>query len=198
MDPHPLYRLLASKLSISSGERSEPRENARASSEAARGRELWILSFSDSCATSRDSPKRRASSQAIVPLVKSPNLCKGKSWVRWVQLELTDALGLVDILEFMIGWDCSFVLFIVSSSKSARNALRFSEGGKWSYSVHSQEACFSLQMSSFSEFSPVVWEFTWVKRGEFELLLLVSSSWDETWSLWSKIQKRKHIWPSFA
>ena len=53
-------------------------------------------------------------------------------------------------------------------------------------------------MLSFPKFSPVVWEFSCVKRGEFELLLLVSSSWDETWSLWSKIEKRKHIWSSYA
>ena len=62
----------------------------------------------------------------------------------WAQLELTYALGLVDILEFVIGWDRSFVLFIVSSSKSAWNPLRSSEEGKSSYSVHSQEACSSL------------------------------------------------------
>ena len=66
-----------------SGKRSEPRENARTSGEAARGGEKEELSFLSprltlasplawgSRVTSRDSPKRRARSQVIVPLVKS-------------------------------------------------------------------------------------------------------------------------------
>ena len=83
MDPHPLYRYLEGKLSISSGERNDPRENARASGEAARVVEKGELSFLSpplalasplacgSRVTSRDSSKRIACSQAIVPLVKS-------------------------------------------------------------------------------------------------------------------------------
>ena len=83
MDLHPLYGKLEGKLSISSGERSEPRENARTSGKAARGGEKGELSFVSppltlesplacgSGVTSCHSPKSRACSQAIVPLVKS-------------------------------------------------------------------------------------------------------------------------------
>ena len=92
----------------------------------------------------------------------------------------------------MIGWDCSFVLFIVSSSKSARIALRSSEEGKSSYSVHSQEAWSSLQISSFPEFSPVDWEFSCVKRSEFELLLLDPAGvFFLGWNLITVIKNRK-------
>ena len=116
-----------------------------------------------------------ANQKALVICTRVTSLHSCYTFCTRVTEELHSFLSQSELSNFFV------YIIIVFSYKSARNVLRSPEEEKSSYSVHSQEVCSpSFHMSSFSELSPVVMEISCVKRGEFELLLLVSSSWDET------------------